>query len=56
MMNKKSDNYKMGMWRGKPVVEMSKKELIEALEIMSRLYNETLLRREKDLDILGGRR
>lgn len=36
-----------GTYRGKPVEEMTKEELIEALENMSNLYQQTLLERLK---------
>jgi hypothetical protein len=40
-------NKTKGTYKGKPVEEMTKEELIEALENMSNLYQQTLLERLK---------
>lgn len=41
-----------GTWMGRPVEELSKDELIEALVLMSKLYEEALKRHSEDLSAL----
>ena len=48
-----TDPKPVSKWMGTPITDLSKEELIDALELVGRLYNEALKQRMKDLDTLS---
>ena len=46
------DRPMISYWKGRPIMEMTKEELIEALEEMGRLYNEELKRHSRSMCFL----
>lgn len=46
------DSREIAFYKGKPIADMTRNEILEALQTMTNIYLETLNRHQRDLDIL----